>query len=127
VAVRILTTRDLRSLEELARRLENRGLVAESQTLQDILRGSADHREVRASVAAEILHVTPQTVRNWVKRGLLGGRIDETGHVFVEADALQPAVEMDAALPYLPDSAADYTIEQINAEIAALRGGRDGR
>jgi hypothetical protein len=77
--------------------------------------------ELRPRDAAAVLHVTPQTIRNWVKRGVLSGRIDEASHVFVDAAALQPAIERDAALPYLPDSAPDFSIEEINAEIAAFR------
>jgi hypothetical protein len=122
--LRVLTERELNTLRGLAERLEERGLVAESKTLRSILQAEAGRHEVRASVAAEILHVTPQTIRNWVKRGLLSGRIDETSHVFVDATALQPAIEMDAALSYLPDAAPDHSIEEINAEIAAVRAER---
>jgi hypothetical protein len=80
--------------------------------------------ELRAGAAAQILHVNLQTIHNWMKRGLLSGRIDKTGHVFVDTTALQPVIEMDAALPYLPESAPDYSIEEINAEITALRAER---
>lgn len=120
----ILTRKELRSIELLAQRLEDQGLVAESKTLRDIVRVSSGRQEVRAAVAAEILHVTPQTIRNWVKRGLLPGRIDETDHIFVDVDAIMPALEMDAVMPYQPASAPDISIDEINAEIIAHRAER---
>jgi hypothetical protein len=122
----VLTKRELRSLYLLADRLKSQGLVAESRTLQDILRLSTGQREVRASTAAEILHVTSQTVRNWVKSGKLAGRIDKTGHVFVDVEALRPTIEIDAALPALPPDAQDVDAETINAEVRALRAERRG-
>ncbi len=120
----ILTEKDRRSIEELARRLELRGLVSESQTLRDILRTGSERREVRASDAARILHVTSQTIRNWVKQGRLAGRIDDTSHVFVAVEALQPALELDAAMPYRPPSEPDAGIDEVLDEIEAHRSSR---
>jgi transposase-like protein len=119
--VLLLTERELRSIEDVAERLERQGLLAESQTLRSIVRTSGDRREVRASVAARILHVTPQTVRNWVKRGRLAGRVDGTGHVLVAAEAIRPAIELDAAMPLEPESSPDVSVDEILAEIEAHR------
>jgi hypothetical protein len=119
--VLILTERELRSLEELARQLDRRGLVSESQTLRDVLRMGGERREVRASVAARILHVTSQTIRNWVKQGRIPGRVDETSHVFVSVEALRPALELDVAMPYLSSTEPPPTIDEILDEIEARR------
>ena len=122
--VLILTERERRSIEELARRLERRGLVPESQTLRDILRLGGERREVRASVAARILHVTSQTIRNWVKQGRIPGRIDDTSHVFVMVEALQPALELDAAMPHQPLSEPEVAVDDVLVEIEAHRSSR---
>ncbi len=119
--VLILTSKELRSIEELARRLETQGLVAESQTLRDILRVGGERREVRASVAARVLHVTSQTIRNWVSRGRIAGRVDETGHVYVAVEALRPALELDAAMPYRSASEPEVDLDEVLDEIEAHR------
>ena len=74
---------------------------------------------MRASEAAAILGVTPQTVRNWVKRGTVPGEVDATGHILVEARALQNAVDLSAALPDWDGEPVGEDI--INAEIEAIR------
>ncbi|MBI4319900.1 MAG: hypothetical protein HY675_15530 [Chloroflexi bacterium] len=117
----VLTKREIQSIHRLAQQMEKQGMVAESTTLRNILRVGSERGEVRASVAAQILHVTPQTVRNWVRRGLLHGRIDDTGHIYVATEELRSAIEMDAAMPYRPASAPDISTEDILAEIAAER------
>lgn len=117
----VLTERDLRSLHHLIHRLRSQGLIAESEALRNILRAGSERDEVRAAVAAQILHVSPQTIRNWVKRRTLSGRIDETGHVYVAADALKPAIEMDAAIPYRSPSDPEITMDDILGEIDAHR------
>ena len=116
-----LSNRDLRSIEELARRLESQGLVAESQTLRDIIHTGGTRREVRASIAAKALHVTPQTIRNWVKRGRIDGRIDGTRHIFVKTEALRPALDLDSAMPYSSASESDAGIDDILNEIRIVR------
>jgi hypothetical protein len=123
----VLTERDVKSIIQLAQRLESQGLVAESETLRAILSVGSSRREVRAAVAAEILQVTPQTIRNWVKRGIIPGRIDDTGHVFVYGEALRPAIDIHAATPYLPSDAPHLSIDAINAEIEAHRAERRAR
>jgi hypothetical protein len=122
--VLILTERERRSIEELARQLELRGLVSESQNLRDILRIGSERREVRASVAARILHVTSQTIRNWVKQGRIPGRIDDTSHVFVSVEALQPALELDAAMPHQPPSEPEVAVDDVLDEIEEHRFSR---
>ena len=120
----VLTEEEFQAIQHLADRLESRGLKSESTTLKRLLSRGSERREVRASVAAETLCLTPQTIRNWVKRGSLKGRIDATGHVFVAADALKSAIDLDASVPHLPDSAPEVGIDEILAEIAAHRAER---
>ncbi len=120
----VLTDGELEAIRQLADRLESHGLKSESTTLKRLVRRGCERREVRASVAAELLRLTPQTIRNWVKRGTLAGRIDATGHVYVEADALRSAIELDSALPSLPDSEPEVGMDEILAEIAAHRAER---
>lgn len=74
--VRILTTREIHSLQRLASRLDRRGMAGEAEMLRAILRAAAECSEVKASVAAQVFRVTPQTIRNWVKAGIVAGRID---------------------------------------------------
>ena len=123
----ILTERDLAAVGKLANRLRAKGLVAESDRLLEILRQGTARREVRASTAARILRVTPQTIRNWVRRGLLAGRVDRTGHVLVPAYALEDVARLDAVLLALPNPPADVTEDDILAEIAAHRAERKAK
>ncbi len=119
--VLVLTERELRSMESVAERLERQGLAAESEILRSIIHAGEERREVRASVAAGILHVTSQTIRNWVKQGRLAGRIDETGHVLVRVESLEPAIELDQAMPAEPESAPQVSVDEILSEIEAHR------
>ena len=121
---RVLTERELSAIRRLAARLEKRGLSAESRELRSIVDASGERREIKASDAAALLQVTPQTVRNWVRRGVLTGRVDQTGHVLVELDALRAAIEIDAAMAYREGSATEVTDEEILAEIDAYRSER---
>src|SRR5512146_2349557 len=122
--VLVLTERELRSIEDVAERLERQGLAAESEILRHIVRAGGDRREVRASVAAEILHVSSQTIRNWVKEGRLPGRIDQSGHILVRVKALEPAVELDRVMPHEPESAPDVSVDEVLREIEAHRAER---
>ncbi len=82
-------------------------------------------RELRAATAAKLLAVTPRTIRNWVRAGVLPGRRDQTGHFYVTVDALEPAIRLRQVLPTDPaDGAATVTDEAIDAEIEAVRAGR---
>ena len=87
--------------------------------MRDIIHTSSSRRLVRTGQAAKILGVTPQTVRNWVKRGILPGQADASGHIFVEAKALQNTVDLSAALPEWEGEPIGE--DEINAQIAALR------
>ena len=82
-------------------------------------------REVPASTTAELLEVTPQMVRNWVRSGILPGHRDRTGHFYVSLDALEPAVRLRQVLPDAP--AGTIPDEEIDAEIEAVRVERRAR
>jgi hypothetical protein len=120
MVVSVLTERELETLRNVARTLDQRGLKEESAALWSVLTASR-RDEVRASVAASILRVTPQTIRNWVKRGTLDGRTDATGHVYVQAASFVQAIEMEAILPRRTATEPDLSDDDINAEIAAYR------
>lgn len=120
----ILTERELRSMEQLAQRMESRGMAVESETLRNIIRVSSKRREVKASVAAAVFDVSSQTIRNWVKAGMLAGRIDDTGHVLVSVDALRSVIEMDAAMAYQPSAARDFSLDEVQEIVDAVRAER---
>ncbi|MBI3977124.1 MAG: hypothetical protein HY331_02955 [Chloroflexi bacterium] len=117
----VLTARESRTANRLIKRLERKGLLAESKVLRDLLSVGSDRREVRASVAARVLHVSPQTVRKWVKRGLMHGRIDDTGHIYVPVEVLDRVSRLHAAMTKPPHPRADVSEDEILAEIAAYR------
>jgi DNA-binding transcriptional regulator YiaG len=121
---RVLTERELNAIRKLAERLEKKGLATEGRQLRSIISPDSERTEVKASEAAAILRVTPQTVRNWVRSGLLNGRVDPTGHILVPVAALRPAIEMDAAMPHRSRSEGKITDDEILEEIAAHRAER---
>ena len=121
---RVLTKRELNAIRRLAERLEKKGLAAEGRKLRSIISPESEMNELKASEAAAILHVTPQTVRNWVRSGVLKGRVDHTGHILVPVVALRPAIEMEAAMPNRSRSEGEITDDEILAEIAAHRSER---
>lgn len=82
-------------------------------------------RKTREIGEARILGVTPQTVRNWVRGGVLPGRRDQTGHFYVHAKALTHALEMQAAFATAPR--VEITGAEIDAEIEAVRAERRER
>jgi len=103
-----VTSEQIEALDAVAERLDARGLVEESRTLRALLAQlQRTPREVPASTAAEILHVTPQTVRNWVRSGILPGRRDRTGNqtrtaageTHVRSLALLPWTKLLVAVP----------------------------
>src|SRR4051812_14835704 len=122
--IAVLTAREMDTLRQVARNLEQRGLSRECAALWEVLAAGGRRDEVWASTAARILHVTPQTVRNWVKRGTLDGRFDSTRHVYVRATSLAPAIEMDAAMPGRAATEPEITDAEILAEIVAYRAER---
>ena len=113
----------LRMLREIAARLDQHGVHSEGRAILDVVE-TITHakRGVSTGSAARMLGVTPQTIRNWVRGGVLAGWYDNTGHVLVARDALEPAIAMRSALPM-----TDVPIvadEEIDAEIAAMRAER---
>jgi hypothetical protein len=124
--MRVLGEREFQVLEDLASRLDERGMTQEGRALREVLRNGQRHPGVRLPVAATILRMPPETVRNWVTRRLIGGQVDEKGDVFVDLDALEPVLELDAALPYADEAAPDLSDEEILAEIVAERAERRG-
>jgi hypothetical protein len=118
-----VTEAQARKLHRVAERLERQGLREESSVLHAFLEEIAGQSEmVSAAEAAEILFVTPQTVRNWVRAGILAGGQDATGHFYVYREALVPAIRIRRAMPDI----ADETIsdDDIDAAIAAVRADR---
>ncbi|MGH2354915.1 MAG: helix-turn-helix domain-containing protein [Chloroflexota bacterium] len=121
-----MTHEHLKALADVAARLDAKGLADESRRLRTVLAQlERAPREVPASAAAEILAVTPQTVRNWVRGGLLPGRRDRTGHFYVAVDALEPAIRLREVLPDQP--VGGIMDEEIDAEIDAVRRERRER
>jgi hypothetical protein len=114
------------TLSEIADRLDARGLEEESRILRQVIR-QIEHlaTEVPVATAAQILDVTPQVVRSWVRDGILPGHRDRAGRFYVMANALRPALDMRRALPDLPPRA--LTDEEIDAEIEAVRTERRAR
>jgi DNA-binding transcriptional ArsR family regulator len=123
MAIGLVSEQQMERLSAVAERLDARGLREESETIRQILAQlEQGPREVPASEAAEILEVTSQTIRNWIRAGILPGRQDQTGHFFVALDALEPAIRLRAAMPRtLPFT---ITEDEIDAEIEAVRSAR---
>jgi hypothetical protein len=125
VAAGVVTGVQLRALREVAVRLDEQGLHAESGTILSVVEAVTRARGVSTGDAARVLGVTQQTVRNWVRAGVLAGWCDATGHFLVAPDALGPARAMRSALaeadrPQVSDV-------DIDAEIAAVRAERRQR
>jgi hypothetical protein len=128
MVIRLVTGEQLETLHAVAERLNSRGLGDESRILREILdqleqdveaRLERGPSEVSASIAARILEVTPQTIRNWVRSGILAGRLNRTGRFYVSFDALEPALRMREILPDQPAGA--ISDEAIDDEIDAAR------
>ncbi|MGH2459029.1 MAG: DUF6397 family protein [Chloroflexota bacterium] len=119
----VVTEEQARKLHRMVERLEMQGLRAESGVLRAFLdEVSGQSTVVGTAEAAEILSVTQQTVRNWIRAGILAGGQDATGRFYVSKAALAPALAMRRALP---DMAEDtISDEGVDAEIAAVRNGR---
>lgn len=125
MAIRIVNQEQIEALSGVVERLEARGLAEESRTLREVLSQlQSAPQEVPASTAAEILHVTPQTVRNWVRAGILAGRRDRTGHFSVPLDVLEPTIRLNQLIPDVPEELAALSDDEINAEIEAVRAAR---
>ena len=126
MVIGLVTREQLETLGAVADRLDARGLEDESRMLREILAQlQGVSREVPASTTAELLEVTPQMVRNWVRSGILPGHRDRTGHFYVSLDALEPAVRLRQVLPDAP--AGTIPDEEIDAEIEAVRVERRAR
>ena len=126
VEVSVVTGVQLRALREVAVRLDEQGLHAESGTILGVVDAVARKR-VGASTgeAAHVLGVTQQTVRNWVRAGVLAGWCDETGHFLVAPDALALARTMRGVLA--ETHRTEVSEGEIDVEIAAVRAERRRR
>lgn len=126
MVVGLVTDEQLEALGTVAARLDAKGLAEESRILHSVLDQLVRApREIPASSAAEILGVTQQTVRNWVRAGVLPGQRDRTGHFYVSAEALAPALRLRQVLP---GGSGDMVSEQeIDDEILAARNARRAR
>lgn len=122
----VVTPEQVETITSVAEQLEGKGLVEESRALRALVAElESGPQEVSASTAARILEVTPQTVRNWVRNGILAGRKDRTGHFYVQARALTHALQMHAVFATAP--AVQITGAEIDAEIEAVRAERRER
>jgi hypothetical protein len=122
----VLTHEHIAELADVASRLDAKGLADESRRVRAVLAQlESAPREVPAAAAAEMLAVTPQTVRNWVRGGVLPGRRNRTGHFLVPVGAIESAMHLREVLPDQPSGlVAD---EVIDAEIDAVRRERKER
>lgn len=124
--VAVVRPEQVETITSVAEQLEGKGLVEESRALRALVAEFASGpQEVAASTAARILEVTPQTIRNWVRGGILPGRKDRTGHFYVQATALTHALEVHAVLATAPS--VEIAGAEIDAEIAAVRAERRER
>jgi hypothetical protein len=119
----LITDNQAKSLRGLAERLKERGLLEESGLLTSFLTevSLASEKMGTAGVAA-MLSVTQQTVRNWVRAGILPGAQDANGHFSVSLEALVPAMRQLNAVPDAPPT--PLSDEEIDAEITAVRAAR---
>lgn len=126
MVIGLVTEEQLEALRAVTERLDARGLEDESRMLREVLAQlQRPQRDVPASTAAGILDVTPETIRTWVRRGILSGRWDRAGRCSVSLDALEPTLRMRGILPDTP--AGTITDEEIDAEIDAVRAARRAR
>jgi hypothetical protein len=126
MVIGLVTQEQLEALGAVAERLDARGLEDESRMLREVLvQLRRTQRDVPATTAAEILDVPPETIGNWVRRGILPGRWDRAGHCYVSVEALEPTLRMRRVLPDTP--AGTITDEEIDAEIDAVRAARRAR
>lgn len=125
MVIGVVTREQIETLGAVAERLEAGGLKDDSRILHEVLAQiERTPREVPASTAAEILHVTPQTIRNWVRGGILPGRRDRTGHFYVSLDALEPTIRLNQLMPSVSEELAAISDDEIDAEIQAVRAER---
>jgi excisionase family DNA binding protein len=121
VVLGVVTEEQVKTLHVVVERLQERGLLWESEALRKVLdQVERPKAGLSTGEAARLLHVTPQTIRNWVRAGVLAGWKDTTtGHVFVSRESLIPALVQRRVLP--DASVPDVSDAEIAAEIAAVR------
>lgn len=121
MVVGVVTQEQIEALDSVAERLQAQGLDEESGLLRGVLAELQGGRhEVSAAAAADILHLTPQTIRNWVRGGTLAGRRDPTGHFLVRLEGLEPAIRLGRLVPDIregthTDADIDSAIERVRA------------
>lgn len=121
--VAVLRPEQVETIASVAERLESKGLAEESHALRSLVAElESEPQEISPSSAAQILYVTPQTVRNWVRAGVLPGRQDQNGRFYIPVKALTHAIEMRAAFALAPDVV--ISDDEIDAEIEAYRAER---
>ena len=123
MVIGFVTEEQARMLHRVAEQLESQGLHEESEVLHEFLvEIGGQFVTISTAEAAEILCVTQQTIRNWVRAGILAGGQDATGHFYVSREALIPALRMRQVMPDIAEG--DVSDEEIDAEIAAVRSER---
>ncbi len=123
MAVAIVSQEQIDALSAVLERLDARGLAEESRAWRDVVTQlKAKPQGVPASAAAGVLRVTPQTVRNWIRAGILDGHRDGSGHFFVHVDTIERAIRLTQLMPDVPAGA--YTDQEIDDAIDAVRARR---
>ena len=116
-----VTEEQSRKLRWVAEQLETQGLRQESHVLQAVLdEMSGQSASVSSAEAAEILSVTQQTIRNWVRAGILAGGRDATGHFYVFREALASAVRMRHAVNTNPSSGPVIQHQTLSLDSAGI-------
>ena len=125
MVVGLVSQEQIAALSGVVARLEAWGLEDESQVLREVLAQFPPTTSgMSVSVAAEILRLTPQNVRDWVRAGLLSGQEDRAGSIQVDLEALEPTIRLNRLMPNVTEALAAISDDDIAAEIEAVRAAR---